>query len=74
MLDCSGLLINRGSGTPLFFAAYKHCNAGAVIHTHSQHAVRATLISGDVFQITHQEMIKGIRQVRDCCVYSKCPC
>lgn len=49
------------AGTPLFFAAYRHCSAGAVIHTHSQHAVRATLVSGDVFQITHQEMIKGIR-------------
>ena len=48
--------------TPLFFAAYKHCDAGAVIHTHSQHAVRATLTSGNVFQITHQEMIKGIRR------------
>ena len=44
--------------TPLFFAAYQLCGAGAVIHTHSQHAVRATLISGDVFQICHQEMIK----------------
>lgn len=49
--------------TPLFFAAYKHCNAGAVIHTHSQHAVRATLLyEGDTFTITHQEMIKGIRK------------
>jgi methylthioribulose-1-phosphate dehydratase len=49
--------------TPLFFAAYKQCGAGAVIHTHSQHAVRATLLApGNEFQITHQEMIKGIRQ------------
>ncbi len=48
--------------TPLFFAAYNKCGAGAVIHTHSQHAVRATLLCGDVFRITHQEMIKGIRQ------------
>lgn len=63
------LFIVKGKGykasqcTPLFFAAYNHCGAGAVIHTHSQNAVRATLISkGDVFQITHQEMIKGIRQ------------
>ncbi len=49
--------------TPLFFAAYKKCGAGAVIHTHSQHAVRATLLApGNEFQITHQEMIKGIRQ------------
>lgn len=50
--------------TPLFFAAYRHCGAGAVIHTHSQHAVRATLIAKDPrkFEITHQEMIKGIRR------------
>jgi methylthioribulose-1-phosphate dehydratase len=48
--------------TPLFFAAYNKCEAGAVIHTHSQHAVRATLMCpGETFEITHQEMIKGIR-------------
>lgn len=46
----------------MFFAAYKHCGAGAVIHTHSQHAVRATLLYDKVFTITHQEMIKGIRR------------
>jgi methylthioribulose-1-phosphate dehydratase len=49
--------------TPLFFAAYNKCGAGAVIHTHSQHAVRATLLcKGDTLRITHQEMIKGIRK------------
>lgn len=48
--------------TPLFFAAYRKCGAGAVIHTHSQHAVRATLLCDDVFEICHQEMIKGIRR------------
>ena len=48
--------------TPLFFAAYRKCGAGAVIHTHSLHAVRATLLCGKEFQITHAEMIKGIRR------------
>ncbi|KAJ3284676.1 methylthioribulose-1-phosphate dehydratase [Rhizoclosmatium globosum] len=48
--------------TPLFFNAYNLRNAGACVHTHSQHAVMATLLwKGDVFKITHQEMIKGIR-------------
>ncbi|KAJ3124787.1 hypothetical protein HK098_000878 [Nowakowskiella sp. JEL0407] len=49
--------------TPLFFNAYDLYNAGACIHTHSQNAVMATLLSkGEVFEITHQEMIKGIRK------------
>ena len=48
--------------TPLFFNAYNLRNAGACIHTHSQHAVMATLLTpGKEFRITHQEMIKGIR-------------
>jgi methylthioribulose-1-phosphate dehydratase len=48
--------------TPLFFNAYTLRSAGACIHTHSQNAVMATLTCpGDVFRITHQEMIKGIR-------------
>eukprot|EP01132_Coremiostelium_polycephalum_P000920 gene920-1162_t len=46
--------------TPLFFNAYKHRNAGAVIHTHSQNAVMVTLMYEKEFVITHQEMIKGI--------------
>ncbi|TPX36700.1 methylthioribulose 1-phosphate dehydratase [Synchytrium microbalum] len=56
--------------TPLFYNAYTMRNAGAVIHTHSQHAVMVTLLAGmseraedrNVFRITHQEMIKGIRK------------
>lgn len=48
--------------TPLFFNAYNMRGAGACIHTHSQHAVMATLLTpGNEFRITHQEMIKGIR-------------
>lgn len=49
--------------TPLFANAYDMRNAGACIHTHSQHAVMATLLyPGKEFVITHQEMIKGIRK------------
>jgi methylthioribulose-1-phosphate dehydratase len=49
--------------TPLFYNAYLMRQAGACIHTHSQHAVMATLLTpGDEFVITHQEMIKGIRK------------
>jgi methylthioribulose-1-phosphate dehydratase len=47
--------------TPLFFNAYDMRNAGACIHTHSQHAVLATLLFDKEFRITHQEMIKGIK-------------
>ncbi|KAH3877628.1 hypothetical protein DPMN_001503 [Dreissena polymorpha] len=49
--------------TPLFMNAYLMANAGAVIHTHSKHAVMATLLyPGTQFRITHQEMIKGIQK------------
>jgi methylthioribulose-1-phosphate dehydratase len=48
--------------TPLFFNAYKMRDAGAVIHTHSQHAVMVTLLWEKEFRITHQEMIKGIKR------------
>eukprot|EP01102_Stenamoeba_stenopodia_P022304 TRINITY_DN923_c0_g5_i1.p1 TRINITY_DN923_c0_g5~~TRINITY_DN923_c0_g5_i1.p1 ORF type:complete len:237 (-),score=71.28 TRINITY_DN923_c0_g5_i1:64-774(-) len=48
--------------TPLFFNAYLLRDAGAVIHTHSQHAVMVTLLYDKDFRITHQEMIKGIRK------------
>ncbi|GMM30571.1 methylthioribulose 1-phosphate dehydratase [Martiniozyma asiatica (nom. inval.)] len=45
--------------TPLFVAAYDK-GAGACIHTHSQHAVMATLLWDDVFEISHIEQIKAI--------------
>jgi len=48
--------------TPLFFNAYTMADAGAVIHTHSQHAVMVTLLFDKEFRITHQEMIKGIKR------------
>ena len=48
--------------TPLFLAAYRLRGAGAVIHTHSVHAVMVTLLYKTEFRITHQEMIKGVRK------------
>ncbi|KAI7861356.1 methylthioribulose-1-phosphate dehydratase [Spinellus fusiger] len=49
--------------TPLFYNAYTLRKAGACIHTHSQNAVMATLLfTGSTFEISHQEMIKGIRR------------
>jgi len=48
--------------TPLFMLAFKLRGAGAVMHSHSKHAVLATLITkGREFCITRVEMIKGIR-------------
>ncbi|XP_037810739.1 probable methylthioribulose-1-phosphate dehydratase [Lucilia sericata] len=53
--------LSKSQCTPLFMLAYRHRNAGAVIHTHSQHAVMATLLwPGEEFRCTHLEMIKGI--------------
>eukprot|EP00274_Cyanoptyche_gloeocystis_P003189 CAMPEP_0196655822 /NCGR_PEP_ID=MMETSP1086-20130531/8767_1 /TAXON_ID=77921 /ORGANISM="Cyanoptyche gloeocystis , Strain SAG4.97" /LENGTH=252 /DNA_ID=CAMNT_0041988325 /DNA_START=71 /DNA_END=829 /DNA_ORIENTATION=+ len=46
--------------TPLFMHAYTLRGAGAVIHTHSMHAMLCTLMFEKEFRITHQEMIKGI--------------
>jgi methylthioribulose-1-phosphate dehydratase len=44
----------------LFLKAINLRNAGAVIHSHSMHAVMATLLFDDEFSISHLEMIKGI--------------
>jgi len=46
--------------TPLFMNAYRLRDAGAVIHSHSMFAMLATLQSGDTFECTELEMIKGI--------------
>ncbi|KAG0263863.1 hypothetical protein DFQ27_001584 [Actinomortierella ambigua] len=57
------LVYKPSACTPLFYNAYTMRKAGACIHTHSQHAVMATLLyPGKEFIITHQEMIKGIRK------------
>lgn len=55
--------LKKSQCTPLFMNAYTMRDAGAVIHTHSKHAVMATLLyPGTEFRITHQEMIKGIQK------------
>ena len=46
--------------TPLFMAAIRLRGAGAVIHSHSIHAVIATLLFDREFDISDLEMIKGI--------------
>lgn len=54
--------LKQSACTPLFYNAYDMRNAGACIHTHSQHAVMTTLLwPGKEFRISHQEMIKGMR-------------
>jgi methylthioribulose-1-phosphate dehydratase len=45
---------------PLFLHAYRLRGAGAVIHSHSVHAMMATLVFDQVFEVTHLEMMKGI--------------
>lgn len=44
----------------LFLAAIRQRNAGAVIHSHSIHAVMATLLFDRELCVSHLEMIKGI--------------
>ncbi|TFK33045.1 Methylthioribulose-1-phosphate dehydratase [Crucibulum laeve] len=54
--------LKESACTPLFWNSFDLRDAGSCIHTHSQHAVMATLLwTGPVFKISHQEMIKGIR-------------
>jgi len=48
--------------TPLFYNAYSLCQAGAVLHSHSQHAVLVTFLYQKEFTITGLEMIKGIKK------------
>ncbi|KAJ6504709.1 class II aldolase/adducin N-terminal [Mycena vitilis] len=53
--------LKESACTPLFWNAFDLRDAGSCIHTHSQHAVMATLLwPGDTFRISHQ-MIKGVR-------------
>ncbi|KAF8326978.1 Methylthioribulose-1-phosphate dehydratase [Cantharellus anzutake] len=54
--------LKESACTPLFWNAFDLRGAGSCVHTHSQHAVMATLLwPGETFEISHQEMIKGIR-------------
>jgi methylthioribulose-1-phosphate dehydratase len=54
--------LKESACTPLFWNAFDLRDAGSCIHTHSQHAVLATLLWPEsVFKISHQEMIKGVR-------------
>lgn len=46
---------------PLFFNAFRLRDAGAVLHSHSIHAMLATLTFDTEFRVTHLEMMKGIR-------------
>ena len=47
--------------SPLFFNAFRQRGAGAVLHSHSIDALMATIQCGDVFRVSHVEMIKGLR-------------
>ena len=54
--------LKESACTPLFWAAFDIRNAKACIHTHSQHAVMATLLWKDAeFRVSGLEMIKGVR-------------
>jgi methylthioribulose-1-phosphate dehydratase len=59
----AGAMCPRPSAcTPLFMAAYRIHNAGAVIHSHSVNAVLATMLfpGESSLKVTELEMIKGI--------------
>lgn len=49
--------------TPLFMNAYRERDAGAVLHSHSVNAMLATLLFDTHFEITHLEMMKGLRGI-----------
>ncbi|KAH6911480.1 Methylthioribulose-1-phosphate dehydratase [Coprinopsis sp. MPI-PUGE-AT-0042] len=54
--------LKESACTPLFWNSFTLRDAGSCIHTHSQHAVMATLLwPGEVFKVSHLEMIKGVR-------------
>ena len=52
------LNLKESACTPLFWNSFELRDAGSCIHTHSQHAVMATLLwTGPVFTISHQVSI-----------------
>ena len=54
----AGLKVSECSS--LFYNAYRLREAGAVLHSHSIHAMLVTLLGSDVFECTEIEMIKGL--------------
>lgn len=46
---------------PLFFNAFRLRDAGAVIHSHSIHALLATFLADTELRMTQLEMLKGVR-------------
>jgi methylthioribulose-1-phosphate dehydratase len=68
VVDLDGNVVERPASpalrvsacAPLFLHAYRLRDAGAVIHSHSVHAMMATLVFDQVFEVTHIEMMKGI--------------
>lgn len=69
VLDRSGAVLERprdaslrlSACAPLFQHAFDKRGAGAVLHSHSLHAMLATLVEpGDTFRVRELEMIKGL--------------
>lgn len=57
--------LKKSQCTPLFMNAYTLRGAGSVIHSHSKNALMATLFyEGKEFQISHIEVIKGIKKCK----------
>ena len=48
---------------PLFANAFRLRDAGAVLHSHSIHAMLVTLLEEPTFRVTHLEMMKGVAGV-----------
>lgn len=71
LLDLAGEVVERPASStlrvsecrPLFFLAFTRREAGAVIHSHSERALLATLLADDAVTVTHLEMMKGLRGV-----------
>jgi methylthioribulose-1-phosphate dehydratase len=69
VLDAEGAVLERprdpglslSACAPLFLHAFRKRGAGAVLHSHSMHAMCATLLTDEpVFRASHLEMIKGV--------------
>ncbi|CAM1306774.1 APIP (predicted) [Pycnogonum litorale] len=54
--------LGKSSCTPVFMEPYRRRNAGSVMHIHSKNAVMISLLyPGSHFEISHHQMIKGIK-------------